>query len=175
MVIAPEDASRFIKHYQDFLISIADPKESQGRSHLQILATARNRYAANRDLFSSWRAKNLQRDSDILDAIACLEIGRWIYLKDTRSYSVFLREDCEAAYAVHGLTDRLRNITGYSGIVVTCGVFQLNDQYVCDGLLANDATLGSNYLADFRETYQSLRKSGNFYAKPSEALGKATD
>jgi len=170
MVIPPSDARRFIKNYQDFLTSIADPGESENKPVLEILARARNRYAANRDLFSSWRAANNERDADILDAIAGMEIGRWIYLKDTRSYSVFMNQDCNAAFAVQGLTERLRSLTGYSGLVITCGLFQLNNQYVCDGLLVNQATLGANYLASFRESYQALRASGVFYAKPPQAL-----
>ena len=174
MVIPPGDAHRFIKHYQDFLASIADPEESQNKSVIEILVMARNRYAANRDLFTAWRAENKEQDADVLDAIAGMEIGSWIYLKDTRSYSVFLPQDCKVAYAVQGLTDRLRDIIGYSGVVVTCGVFQLNNQYVCDGLMVNQGTLGRNYLASFREAYQALRASGGFYAKPSEALGKAS-
>lgn len=166
MVIDPTRARCFINHYQDFLTSIADAQESQGKTGLEILALARKRYASDRNLFSEWRKENGHRDTDILDAIADIEIGRWVFLKDTRSYSVFLREDGEAAYAVQGLTDRLRDISGHSGIVVLAGLFWLDGKYVCDGLLDNAVTLGSNYMASFRERYQSLRSRGHFYVVP---------
>ena len=172
MVIDPTSAHRFIKHYQDFLLSIADREESQGQTPLMVLALARRRYLADRNLFTAWRAENEQRDTDVLDAIASIDIGQWIYLKDTRCYSAFLRADGEAAYAVHGLTDRLRNISGCSGLILNCGVFQLGRQYVCDGILENVAVLGSNYMASFKETYQSLRQQGRFYSEPGEGAGK---
>jgi len=159
-------ARNFISHYQDFLTSIADTQESQGKTGLEILALARKRYASDRNLFSVWRKQNSNRDADLLDAIANIEIGRWVYLKDTRSYSVFLSEDGEAAYAVQGLTNRLRDISGRSGISVLAGVFALDGKYVCDGLLDGVVALGPNYMASFRECYQSLRSKGSFYGAP---------
>jgi len=166
MVIEPTRARHFISHYQNFLTSIADTQECQGKTGLEILALARKRFASDRNLFSVWREQNSNRDAEILDAIANIEIGRWVYLKDTRSYSVFLREDGEAAYAVQGLTNKLRDISGHSGISMLAGVFPLDGKYVCDGLLEGVLTLGSNYMASFRECYQSLRSTGRFYAAP---------
>ncbi|MDQ3059808.1 MAG: hypothetical protein M3R45_09805 [Pseudomonadota bacterium] len=169
MVIDPTTARRFIKHYQDFLTSIAEPQECRGVTVVQALVSARKRYAADRTLFAQWRAKNSERDADILDAIENIEIGRWIYLKDTRSYSVLLKADAEEAYAVQGLTQRLRDITGYSGIVMEAGVFPLDRHYVCDGLVESVATLGSNYMASFRQEYQTLRLTGRFHQSPSSS------
>ncbi|MBK9393178.1 MAG: hypothetical protein IPN40_04545 [Uliginosibacterium sp.] len=111
----------------------------------------------------------------MLDAIEQIEIRRWIYLKDTRSYSVFLRDDCTAAYAVQGLTDRLRAISGHSGIVLLAGVFPLAGQFVCDGLFANVMTLGPNYMEDFRLRYQALRESGDFYTVPDVGAASAAN
>lgn len=173
MVIDPTTARRFIKHYQDFLTSIAQPQECHGVTVVQALVSARKRYVADRTLFAQWRAKNSERDADMLDAIENIEIGRWIYLKDTRSYSVLLKADAEAAYAVQGLTERLRDITGYSGLVIETGVFALGRHYVCDGLIASVATLGGNYMASFREEYQTLRRTGRFHQVPSSSLNKA--
>ena len=167
MVIDSTNAQRFITHYRDFLLSIAKPEVIRGRADLQVLALARKRYQADRGLFSAWRAKNNRGDADVLDAIANIDIRPWIYLKDTRSYSVFLRESREAAYAVYGLTDRLRSIVGYSGVFFTCGVFQLDGKFVCDAILEGTVILGGNYMASFHEAYQSLRQSGHFYRAPS--------
>ena len=171
MVITPVEASCFIKHYQSFLEAIADPGDSAGKSVIAKLALARKRYAADRRVFGVWREKSTRLDgtcldSEILDAIERVQIGRWIYLKDTRSYSVLIREDGEAAYAVAGLTERLRNIAGHSGIVVTCGVFALGERYVCDGILDQPLTLGRNYMASFKANYEALCRSGRFYKSP---------
>ena len=166
MHIEDRTARRFISVYQDFLTSLADPQTSAGKDVLEVLSEARARYAADRSLFATWRARNAGRDADMLDAIERIEIGRWIYLKDTRSYSVFMHEDGLRAYAVQGLTERLRDIFGYSGMLVQAGVFPLGGQFVCDGLFGGAVMLGSTYLADIKPRYQALRENGGFHAVP---------
>jgi hypothetical protein len=163
MHIEDRTARRFIRVYQDFLTSLADPETSANKDQLAVLGEARARYAADRSLFAVWRARNAGRDADMLDAIERIEIGRWIYLKDTRSYSVFMHEDGLRAYAVQGLTKRLRDIFGYSGMVVQTGVFPLGGQLVCDGLFGGAVMIGPNFLADFKARYQALRKRGGFH------------
>lgn len=167
MHIEDRTARRFISVYQDFLVSLADPNTSAGKDVLEVLSTARERYAADRSLFATWRASNAGRDADMLDAIERIEIGHWVYLKDTRHYSVFIHEDGQRAYAVQGLTERLRDISGYSGMVVRAGVFPLGGQFVCDALFARTTILGPNYLADFKARYQALRERGAFHAVPA--------
>lgn len=53
------------------------------------------------------------------------------------------------------------------------GVFALDRHFVCDGLVESVATLGSNYMASFREEYQTLRLTGRFYQSPASSLNKA--
>ena len=167
MHIEDRTARRFIRVYQDFLVSLADPEASANKDVLEVLSDARARYAADRKLFTTWRASNAGRDTEMLDAIERIEIGRWIYLKDTRSYSVFMHEDGQRAYAVQGLTDRLRDIFGCSGMVVQTGVFPLGGQFVCDGLFGGAVMLGANYLENFKARYQALRERGGFQAVPA--------
>ena len=116
--------------------SIALPQECEEKKPQEILALARRRYQADRNLFSLWYTKNKLVEPDVLDAIAGIKIGRWVYLKDTRSYSVFLDDQGKAAYGVLGLTNRLRNFKRHSGIVMEYGVFQLDGHYVCNGIFA---------------------------------------
>lgn len=169
-----EDATarRFIRHYQDFLSSVAEPERRRSRSVLETLVKARARHVADPSLFTAWRADNCGRDVDMLDAIERIDVARWIYLKDTRSYSVFLHEDGHAAYAVQGLTERLRQIHGYSGLVVQAGIFPLDGQFVCDGLFANAMTLGPNYMAEFKAHYKVLRERGHFHVTPEDLAGR---
>jgi hypothetical protein len=174
MIIDPTLARRFIKHYQDFLASIVDPEESQGKQVFQIMHLARCRFAADRSLFATWRAQNTHRDGPILDAIESLQIKRWIYLKDTRSYSVFLSPDTDSAYAVYGLTQRLRDITGYSGLSIETGICRIGTQYLCDGILGQTVQLGPGYLKSFRATYGTLRRDGLFYLTPQDEALSAT-
>jgi hypothetical protein len=174
MIIDPAAARRFIKHYQDFLASITDPEESKGKQIVEILHLARGRFAADRSLFATWRAQNAHRDGAILDAIESMQIKRWIYLKDTRSYSVFLSPDTDSAYAVYGLTQRLRDLTGYSGLSIETGLCRIGTQYLCDGLLGQTVQLGPGYLKSFRATYDALRKDGLFYLTPQDEARSAT-
>ena len=94
--------------------------------------------------------------------------------KDTRSYSVFLHEDGQRAYAVQGLTARLRDICGCSGMVARAGVFPLSGQFVCDGPFGGVTMLGPNYLADFKARYQILRECGDFHAVPARVEAEIT-
>ncbi len=174
MIIDPALARRFIKHYQDFLASITDPEESQGKQIIEILHLAHRRFAADHSLFTAWRAQNTHRDGTILDAIESMQIKRWIYLKDTRSYSVFLSPDTDSAYAVYGLTQRLRDIAGYSGLSIETGLCRIGTQYLCDGLLGQTVQLGPGYLKSFRATYDALRKDGLFYLTPQDEARSAT-
>lgn len=89
-------------------------------------------------------------DQDMLLALETLRVGNWVYLKDTRYYSVFLSTDGETGYAVLSLLDRIRDLVGGSGMALEAGIVKLGDRYVCDGLLANPIVLGPNYLRSYR-------------------------
>ncbi len=163
MLIDPFIAGRFIDTYMAFLGTLVSDEEKSGRPPSQWLVLGRVRYEADRALLARYRATLTQADDEILDAIAALKVGRWVYLKDTRSYSVLLAEDGSAAYGVLGLTDRLRGVArGETGVVMKAGLFPLQGRWVCDGLLENLAWLGPNLRRDITVIYQRLRSAGDF-------------
>ena len=55
-------------------------------------------------------------------------------LRDTTKYSVFIEADGNEAYAVLGLTQRVRAIFGGTGAVIRTGVCRFHGVYVCDGM-----------------------------------------
>lgn len=163
MVIDRPVADRFIAAYMEFLGTLVSEEEKRGKRASRWLVIGRRRYAEDRTLLDTFRQAKAQADGEMLDAIAGMQIGRWVYLKDTRSYSVLLDEQTEAAYGVLGLTDPVRALTeGQSGAVFSAGVMALQGRWVCDGLLEDTVWLGSNMRREFNECYTALRAGGAF-------------
>nr|WP_314899623.1 hypothetical protein [uncultured Deefgea sp.] len=171
MIVDSVLAHRFIDAYMAFLATLVSEEERASRSTTQWLALGRTRYAADREALTRYRAANAQRrrmrrlvlDDEMLDAIAYMQIGRFVYLKDTRSYSVCLPIEGEAAYGVLGLTERLRDLTqGQTAVIIEMGLMKLNGRWVSDGLLAGLTLLGPNYKRDYTASYTELREQGAF-------------
>lgn len=172
MVIAPKDAAAFIEGYKSVLIEI--DRQSTGQPQGELLDTlmaARSKYSTDRSLLDSALAalseKSLTIPPEVISAIRSLELKHWIYLKDTRSHSIFMDPDSEVAYGVLGLTNRVRDIIGASGASIQTGIVQYLDHYVCDGLISHVAWLGPNYKKSFTSTLERIRTLGHFYKTPA--------
>lgn len=164
MTLLPEEALIFIQDYQAFLESLR--QREPGERVIENLALARSRFLQQPELFETYKAKNPRLNPLFVEAISSLKIQRWVYLKDTPRHSVFMDEAGQSAYAVHGLTERLRDITGGSGCVVLTGLFAWDGVYVCDGIVANHVYLGSNLKREFADKLKILRTQGRYYASP---------
>jgi hypothetical protein len=126
MQIERSAADRFINTYMGFLGTLVSAEERRGVRTTQWLVVGRARYGADPETLARYRIAHPEVDKEMLDAIAALKLGRWDYLKDTRSYSLLVAEDGRAAYGVLGLTDRLRDVAqGETGLVVKTGLFPL--------------------------------------------------
>jgi hypothetical protein len=64
---------------------------------------------------------------------------------------VFLDSESDSALAVVGLTDRLRDLLGGSGVYLETGVVEYAGRYVCDGPFRSLADLGPNYRQSLTE------------------------
>jgi hypothetical protein len=100
---------------------------------------------------------------EVVCAIKSLQLNQWVYLRDTTTYSVFLDPSGKDAYAVLGLTDRLRDILGGSGVSVRTGLVEYSGRVVCDGIVSNLVWLGSNYRKEFSANLAELKKEGKFH------------
>jgi hypothetical protein len=170
MVLTPVAANAFIAGYTKLMVEIHGSKQKRERSKLlEVLAASRERFAADPSLIepalASLAARNEEVSPDVVAAVRTLEVKQWVFLKDTRAYSVFVDPSGQAAYAVLGLTDRIRDITGGSGAVVETGIVRYLGHFVCDGIISRTIWLGRNYKADFNDTFVKLRAQGQFHVK----------
>jgi len=166
MVIDPPSARRFIAGYT-ILLSEVHRLAGEPRSNdlLNILADARERVKTNPALIDEAAAAVLQGSGqpvapDVLRAIKTLRIRQWVFLRDTTRHSIFISPKENEAFAVLGLTDRIRNIVGGSAVAFNAGVVEYRGQYVCDGIIANQVWLGPNYKRQFNSLLAELKKQG---------------
>ena len=172
MVIDKATAARFINEYKKFLLAIYQPTpgspEPQGV--IEKLAAARERFVSNRGLLDEY-LRDLEDGTEPIDrqmivTIRSLEFSRWVYLRDLKSYSIFLKEGGEYGYGVLGLNDEIRDITDGPSAYLEAGVVVLDNQYVCDGLIATAAHLGRNMRNSWNDLYKELKQTGKFHVKP---------
>lgn len=172
MVIEPAAAHRFISEYKRFLLSVYQPESADDEQKRTIdkLHSARKRFIANRGLLDEYMRKledgTEPIDRKILLAIRNLEYSRWVYVRDLKNYSIFLKDGGGCGYGVLGLMDELSMITGGPGAVLEAGVFTFDDHYVCDGLVATLAHLGPNIRKNLNESYKELLEKGRFQVNP---------
>jgi len=172
MVIDKEMAGRFISEYKKFLLAIYEPEPGSPEPQRMIekLVAARKRFVSNRGLLDEY-LRDLEDGTEPIDrqmilAMRSLEFSRWVYLRDLKSYSIFLKVNGEEGYGVLGLNDEIKTITGGPGVFLESGVVVLDNQYVCDGLIATAVLLGGNMRNSWNELYKELKQSGNFKVHP---------
>lgn len=168
MILEPEDARRFIDGYKKLLLEVSTHTGGDPNMPLlQRLNAGRNAMFAQPPLrdaaLAALKARNDAIAYEIADAARSLRVAQWIYLKDTRSYSVFLHPSEKDAYAVIGLTERIRDLIGGIGALFTTGVVEFRGRYVCDGLISGLAWLEPNYKREFTETFREIKEAGGFH------------
>ena len=133
----------------------------------EMLAAAREAVDANPALIgaaaTSLEANGHAVPHDVLHAVETLRFKQWVFLRDTTTHSVFIEPDGNEAYAVLGLTDRIRNILGGSAVAIKAGVVEYRGRYVCDGIVGNPIWLGSNLKKEFNAALSHLKKKGRFH------------
>ncbi len=98
-------------------------------------------------------------------AIRSLRVCRWIYLRHTRSFAVFLDEALENAYEVRALTTPLNELIDEPPMVFEAGLFIYEGLFVCDGIVLEPVLLGAGYAAEFKAAYTALRQAGKLHRK----------
>jgi hypothetical protein len=110
-------------------------------------------------------AGNEEVPPEILRAVQGNRLRYWVYLRDTSRYSVFIDPKEREAFAVVGLTNRVRDILGGSAVAFRTGVVEFRGQYVCDGLLENHVWVGANYKREYAALLKELKEEGRMYAR----------
>jgi hypothetical protein len=171
MVLDPADASRFIEGYKEVMIEIylmayGEPDSDRMTA---TLAKSRAMFMDDRSLLPAALArleeKGVTIPADVVSAIESLEVKRWIYLKDSKSYSVLLDTEDDRAVAVYGLTQRLKDIVGMSGAIIKTGVIRYCGKFATDGIVTEVVWIGPNYKRDFQQQFKLFREQGRFYVE----------
>jgi hypothetical protein len=169
MVLEPQAAAEFIQGYTKLMVTIYRLSAMKEELPLiEVIATARENYLADRALLEKALAKLKSQATtivpEVLHAIRTLEVKKWIYLKDTKTYSVFIDPTGNVAYAVLGLTDRIRDLAGVSGVMLETGIVKYRGRFVCDGIVQGRVLFGPNYRKDFNAALKTIKLKGQFYA-----------
>jgi len=167
MVVDRELADKFIEVYKTFLLLVSDEfgEVSENEDLLTRLQIGRGIYLEDKGFLDDFAAE-FSVSAEIIEAIASLDYGQWVYLRDTSKYSLFIKEDHTAAFSVLGLVQPLKELCGRSGMYFGAGLLQLGGKYVCDGLLVDTLYLGKNLRDEYNEAYKELKKEGKFYKNP---------
>ena len=169
MVLEPKAAAAFIQGYTKVMVEIYKISELKEKLPLaETIAAAREKYSVDRALLDKALA-NLQFQGntivpEVLRAIRSLEFKNWIYLKDTRTCSIFIDPTGNDAYAVLGLTDRVCDFVGAPGAILETGIVKYGGRFVCDGIVQTRVLLGPNYRKDFNSVLKRIKLKGKFHA-----------
>jgi hypothetical protein len=168
VIIDAEAAAAFIRGYSQIMADIFGPVPEGGKMPLvDVVAGGRGKYIEDRALLETALAALARRSidvpRDVAAAVRGLDVKQWVFLKDTRRHSVFIDPKGHAAYAVLGLTDRIRELIGGSGAIIETGLMRYRGRYVCDGIVTGVVWLGANYKRAFAELLAELKVRRAFY------------
>jgi hypothetical protein len=170
MVLDPQNGHAFIQGYTKLLLEIYRLGNGQkSEEFLNVLAEGRRRLVHKpsllEDAVTSLRDKSVVIPKEVVAAVGSLRVENWVYLRDTRTYSIFLDPAATDAYGVLGLTQRIRDIVAVSGVVVNTGVVRYLGRYVCDGLVASPfVRLGPMHRESFGNAYRDIKAARRFHA-----------
>jgi hypothetical protein len=168
MILKADAAWRFIEGYKKLLFEIDGESRSRAKdSVVQKLAEARAKLMERHALLQEAQARLVARsesiDPEVIQAVEGLEVRDWVYLKDTKVHSIFMDAETKRAFGVVGLTDRLRDIVGGSGVVLETGLVRYRGRFVCDGLVYKKVWLGPNYKKSFNAAFSEMKAEGRFH------------
>lgn len=168
MILDPADAKRFIRWYSLLLLEVLGPASHQVQGSLvATLVQGRIKLMKQPVLLQDAKAKLAAQfadvDFDVVEAVESLNVRKWVYLRDTKLHSILFDQATDCAFGVVGLTERLSDLLGGSGVWLETGVVRYRGRFVCDGLVGQPVWLGSKYKKSFNERYRAVKAEGRFY------------
>ena len=166
MILDERSATVFINGYQKLLLEICGPAKGNVKL-LERLAKGRKKLMSDVSLLDDAVSRIHDRgqhvDETVVVAAASLQVKSWVYLRDTRRYSIFMEEAGTHAYGAVGITDPIKELLCGSGALVETGLLLYDGRIVCDGLISPLAWIGPLYKRDFNEALSKIRAAGQFY------------
>jgi hypothetical protein len=168
MTVQLKNAQSFMRTYARVLLDQIGAKAHSltGQSRVDALAVGRKRLLAKRQVLESESIFLPEDEPQVRQAICGLVFARWVYLRDTTKYSIFLDPARKESYAVVGLTDPLAALFSGAGVSFEAGVCPLGDRFICDGLFVDEVYIGPNMRADFRSLHSQVARQGKFAKYP---------
>lgn len=103
----------------------------------------------------------------VVASLRTLRLDQWIYLRHGKTFAVFLDRKIKSAYAVRALTTPLNELIDEPPFLLTAGLLEFENHFICDGLVIRSIALGHGYRTQLNAAYSRIRKEGNFHARPA--------
>lgn len=170
MQLAPADAQQFIHAYKLLMLEVLGEQEALTTgSVVPLLAQARAKIVGKpallRKSIVQLEARNTRLDREVVTAIEGIEVRQWVYLRDTKLHSIMIDSTTDRAFGVIGLTQRIRDLVGGTGLIMEAGLIRYRGRYVCDGIISQVVWLGPGYRRSWNETFKEIKASGRFHVK----------
>ena len=166
MILDERSAAIFINSYQKLLLEICGPT-GENVKLLERLVKGRKKLMSDvsslDDAVSSIHGHGQHVNETVVAAATSLQVKPWVYLRDTRRYSIFMEPAGMLAYGAVGITNPIKELLGGSGALVETGLLLYDGHIVCDGLISPLAWIGPSHKKNFNEALSNIRSAGNFY------------
>lgn len=168
MILDSHSATQFIKGYKALLLEIdAMVSRNSSRPVLERLVTARAELIKDKTLLTKSldrvKAKTAEISPAVIESVQSLEVQHWVYLRDTKRYSIFIHPKNRSAFGVLGLTEPLRNLVGSSTVFLEIGLVRYCGYFVCDGLISRVVYMGPSYRKNYSKLYSEIKAEGCFH------------
>src|SRR5271167_2423812 len=154
MILDERSAAVFIDGYKKLLLEICGPA-GESLQLLERLVDGRKKLISNASLLddaqSRVRARAQHIDETVVAAARSLQVRSWVYLRDTRRYSVFMEPAGIFAYGAVGITNPIKELLGGAGALIETGLLLYGGRIVCDGLISSLIWIGPSYKRSLNE------------------------
>lgn len=170
MYLDPADAQWFIQGYKLLMLEVLGEQEDRiTGSVVPLLAKARAKLVGKpallRRAIAQLEARRARVDREVVMAVEGLDVRQWVYLRDTSLHSIMIDSTADRAFGVLGLTQRIRDLVGGTGLILEAGLVRYCGRYVCDGIISQAVWLGPGYRRSWSETFKEIKASGQFHVK----------
>ncbi len=171
LFIKQTSADLFLEYYQHVLFKVlANANIKEIKDVVKNLVNARTCIQSNPTVlnlaFDGLASNGIIIPKNIKIAIQNMRIQKWVYLKSTTQYAIFIDDEKSQAYAVKALTTPIDKLNRYGSSIITAGMFELDGHYVCDGVIEIDASLGAEYRKSYSQKLAEIKKNKHFYLTP---------
>jgi hypothetical protein len=166
MILDEQSAAVFINGYQKLLLEICGPT-GENVKLLERLVAGRKKLLSDESVLdgavSRIHAQGEHVNESVVAAATSLQVSDWVYLRDTRRYSIFMEPAGILAYGAVGITNPIKELLGGSGALVETGLLFYDGRIVCDGLITPLAWIGPSYKKKFNDALSNIRSAGRLF------------